>query len=389
MEEDIISLSRLISSPAIRSYQLDNQKSISVYVIGANSISELIQIVSPLCEGGRNVTFWGSGFHDIQLDDLGKNGNSNNNGSPITTATTTSSSSPTPPPIITTTTTANTNGNTTHTNNNNNKSLLHPTRLLPGQWDIVTYTFRALETLSESDLRLEIFHSLELVHSQNGIVVMCLPSEVIRSVATIRSKVFPHAPSSSDVRGSINAEICAKSIENVGITQYEGTITIPSKFNIGPFLRGERLGIEQVSEWLRVPLDMVKRAGSSEFNAIKKFCERDGETILQNRTLFVYFGCPGFERDSRAQPSFESWWPNEGIFKNYGLDLWSTERATLPAANAPPVVNVAPPLTQRETNDLIESLASTTDRLELPRAIPLTALFDVLVDVWDSLDDAT
>jgi len=111
--------------------------------------------------------------------------------------------------------------------------------------------------------------------------------------------------------------------------------------------------------------------------------------IRQAKALFSVRAAPGFNHDDYAQPSREAWWPegDRTTFVNHGLVTWNQIRQewTRPVANHGHVP--LPKLSPQALTDLVDSLATTQDRIELPRPMRLDDLLDVLVDVWDSLEE--
>jgi hypothetical protein len=149
----------------------------------------------------------------------------------------------------------------------------------------------------------------------------------------------------------------------------------------------------QVSEWLRVALEMCRRALPGEMAALRKLCEPNTCTIRQSKIVLSFPAAPGFNHDDLAQPSVQAWWPagDRNCFQNHGLQTWNeqrerwvTQRAAAAAAPRTPL----PKMSTRQLNDLVELLATTYDRVDLPGPMRLDDLLDVLVDVWESVDDS-
>lgn len=195
-------------------------------------------------------------------------------------------------------------------------------------------------------------------------------------------------PPSEDIKGALWEEDVYALLEGLGFAQV-AVGRLQCKIDLAPYFRGAAEGIKLVSEWLRVPPELVKKADPSNF---RKLCEKGTEAVQQTRSVFLIPVPGGFEREERAQPSLRSWWPNGdfSVFSHYGLKNWTEVRrkwtAPVPEEERNKIEKV-PKMSSRELNAIVDSLTSNIDRIELPGPMRLDDLLDVLVDVWDSMDD--
>jgi len=99
----------------------------------------------------------------------------------------------------------------------------------------------------------------------------------------------------------------------------------------------------------------------------------------------------GFNHDDFAQPSVSDWWPKGDRlqFQNHGLLVWNERREkwAKPVDRSTNSHVPLPKMSSRQLNELVDTLATTQDRIDLPSAMRLDDLLDVLVDVWDSLEE--
>lgn len=183
-------------------------------------------------------------------------------------------------------------------------------------------------------------------------------------------------------------------LESLGFAE-PYTQRLDCRMDISKFTKGLPGGLKEMSEWLRVAVENLKGLGPQQQVQLRKLCEKGTDEILTPLTVFSLPIPSGFEGDARAQPSFKDWWPqgNLTVFQNYGLDKWNEIRRKWEtegfSGNDQPkrTVTKVPKLTARELNSLVETLTTNHDRIELPHPMRLDDLLDVLVDVWDSLDD--
>jgi hypothetical protein len=211
---------------------------------------------------------------------------------------------------------------------------------------------------------------------------------------------FGHSvPPTEDLKGAVTEEDIYQVLESIGFASCQ-TYRLDCRMDIGKYFKGVPGGLKELSDWLRVSLEVCKRASSQEQNQLRRLCERGSDEILQTKTIFSIPIPHGFERDRRAQPSPLEWWPNGDFrtFRNYGLEKWNDIRSKWEKEGSAGIgmvdvpkrnVTKVPKLTARELNGLVETLTTNHDRIELPHPMRLDDLLDVLVDVWDSLDDGT
>jgi hypothetical protein len=177
-------------------------------------------------------------------------------------------------------------------------------------------------------------------------------------------------------------------LEGLGFAQL-AVGRLQCKIDLSRYFKGNAEGMKEVAAWLRVPQEAFKKVDTAQF---RKLCDKGSEVIQQTKSVFLIPVPPGFEREARAQPSQREWWPNGDLqtFHHYGLERWNEIRKnweTPPEGTPRTRVEKVPKLSARELNSLVETLTTNHDRIELPGPMRLDDLLDVLVDVWDSMDD--
>ena len=199
---------------------------------------------------------------------------------------------------------------------------------------------------------------------------------------------FGHSPpATEDIRGTVNEEEMYQLFEGLGFAQL-AVARLSCHVDLSRFFKGTGEGVAELSSWLRIPIELCKKADQSQ---VRKLCEKGTEEVSQPKSIFSIPVPQGFERDARAQPSSRLWWPNGDLktFHHYGMERWAETRKeweTSPPPASTKVVKVAK-LSARDLNSLVDTLTTNHERIELPHPMRLDDLLDVLVDVWDSLDD--
>jgi len=329
---------------------IDDKDTVSIYIMAARRMTEVIALVAPLSKKLKNgVSVWAPG---------------------ITEKTTES------PPKI-------------------------KIRKLETEtgYDIVIFAPYGIETVSVKSLRNDVLQALTIVKlSEDSRIVICAPSSSESNPVSLRVRIFGHSPpSTEEIKGPICEDDIYQVLENIGFNHFF-TQRLDCRICVEKFLKGLPGGTKELSDWLRVSFETCKRAGSQELSAIRRLCEKGTEDILQPKTVFCFPPPAGFERDGRAQPSMKEWWPNGDFktFRNYGSERWNEMRrnwerdgttSETRSETQRRVVTKVPKLSPRDLNTLVENLTTNHDRLELPNPMRLDDLLDVLVDVWDSLDD--
>jgi len=195
------------------------------------------------------------------------------------------------------------------------------------------------------------------------------------------------------MKGSITEEEVFQVLESLGFAELL-TQRLDCRMDISKFTKGLPGGLKDMSEWLRVSVDHMKGLSPTQQLQLRKLCERGTDEISTPMTIFSVPVPAGFERDARAQPSFRDWWPNGDFstFRHHGLENWNEVRAKwekegFGGSEAKRTITKVPKLSSKDLNTLVETLTTNHDRIELPHPMRLDDLLDVLVDVWDSLDD--
>ena len=225
------------------------------------------------------------------------------------------------------------------------------------------------------------------------------PTKLTPNFFKFLSKSFGHSPPpTEDLKGTISEEDVYQVLESIGFAHCF-THRLECRVDLSKFFKGVSGGVKDLSDWLRVSVDTCKRAGHQEQSQLRRLCEKGTEEILQPKTVFSIPVPTGFERDARAQPSPQEWWPKGDLkdFRNYGLEKWTEVRKTwetegsaalgVNELTAKKTVTKVPKLSARDLNGLVETFTTNHERIELPGPMRLDDLLDVLVDVWDSLDD--
>jgi hypothetical protein len=200
---------------------------------------------------------------------------------------------------------------------------------------------------------------------------------------------FGHSPpQTEEIRGSVSEEDLYNILEGMGFAQL-AVGRLQCRMDLSRFFKSTVEGYCDLSSWLRVPVDACKRA---DVGQLRRLCEKGTEEVIQPKCIFTIPIPPGFEREARAQPSQRDWWPNGDFksFHHYGLERWGEIRKSWGTAGtdeAAKKVTKVPKLTVRELNSLVDTLTTNHEKIELPGPMRLDDLLDVLVDVWDSLDD--
>ncbi len=310
-----------------------------------------------------------------------------------------------------------------------------------GLWDLVIFSPRATEATSQKTLKAELVGALNVLKlNSESYLAICVPNLLENNPLMLRSRIFGNSvPLSEEVKGAIWEEDVCQALEGLGYMHHTMR-RLSCNMDISSYLSGTPSGTKELSDWLRVPIEHCRKLGSNEQIQLQRLCDK-GETIIpQPKTLFLVPVPPGFERDSRAQPSMRDWWPNgdQRLFKNHGLELWIQTRKSWQEGkwsypNEDYVdqnnnnkfddddvvvadddddgdvqgegerkskgnhhhhhkkggrgsVNKVAKLSSRELTNLVEKLTNNSDRIELPGPMRLDDLLDVLVDVWDASD---
>ena len=202
-------------------------------------------------------------------------------------------------------------------------------------------------------------------------------------------KRFGHSPpQSEEIRSSVSEEDLYNILEGIGFAQL-AVGKLNCKVDLSRFFKSTQEGYRDLSTWLRVPADFCKRV---DVGQLKRLCEKGTEEVAQPKSVFAVPIPSGFEHEDRAQPSRSVWWPNGDFktFHHYGLERWGEIRKSWESAKPDESgrkVTKVPKLSARELNSLVDTLTTNHERIELPCPMRLDDLLDVLVDVWDSLED--
>lgn len=266
-------------------------------------------------------------------------------------------------------------------------------------YDVVVFAPRACEALGSKAAKTEFARALTMTKTHpQSCVVMCVLSSTDTNPVSLRVKMFGHGPPSGDeIRGAFGEEEMFQVLESLGFADCECE-PLACKVNISGFLKATPNGINEVAEWLRVTPETCKNAAAGEITQLRRLCLKGTDDIAQPKSVYCINTPVSFERDNRAQPNPRAWWPDGDRinFYDHGLETWKALRerwvmdgSTVcgPPAHPGRVAIKVPKLSSRELNDLIETLASNHERIELPGPMRLQDTLDLLCDVWESIDD--